>query len=501
MNNELRMMLIYPCSYDTPFDNLKVGLSTLAAILEEKGVYYQYVDYSVHKAGVDALIEQMKRDRINCVGMSCYTFNILDAYDKLQAIKSRLPEVVTISGGPHSTIFPEEALNQGFDIVVNGEGEQTLMELIEFLPEMDMQRLKQVAGISFKGSDGKVVHTKPREMLIDLDSLPMIPYPNVGFPQNYPGSLKLNRKNVQVSMVTSRGCKAHCLFCYRGMRSTLHAAYSPERIVNELVYLKAKFKVNEVFFMDEDFLFDEERIKRLCKLMRGEKLGMIWAACAVRVDIDDHSVLDDMKAAGCYRVGFGIESGSQRVLSRMGKAITLEQAETTVAYANRIGLVTSTNFIVGHHIDADEDVRATSHFINDVIDSDYVKINMMVPYPGTPLYRYLEKRNQIELKDYKHLFTQYDNKALFSTEYLSSEELYKLYVWVKRRYLLNPKTFLKFFRILRKLSDVNTFSYWDSAKEGSVNLIYPLLIKPLLKSGFTMKEYKRSTEKLWNAGE
>jgi radical SAM superfamily enzyme YgiQ (UPF0313 family) len=200
-------------------------------------------------------------------------------------------------------------------------------------------------------------------------------------------------------------------------------------------------------------------------------------------------------------VGFGIESGSQPVLSKMGKGITLEQAERTVRYANRIGLVTSTNFIVGHHIDAEEDVKATSQFINNVIDSDYVKINMMVPYPGTPLYRYLEKRNQIELKDYRHLFTQYDNKALFRTEYLSSEELYELYIWVKRRYLLNPKTFVKFVRILRKLSDVNTFSYWDSAKEGLVNLVYPLLIKPLLKSGSTMKEYTRSRDTLWNAGE
>ena len=107
----------------------------------------------------------------------------------------------------------------------------------------------------------------------------------------------------------------------------------------------------------------------------------------------------------------------------------------------------------------------------------------------------------VKLKDYKHLFTHFDNKALHRTEHLSSAEIYDLYIWVKRRYFLNPKTFFKFFRILAKLSSVHTFSYWNSMKEGTKNLIYPLLIKPLLKSASTSHEYKRSTEKLWNYGE
>ncbi len=498
---DLKVLLLYPSSYDTPFENIKQGLATIAAICETQGVYYKFIDYSVNKLSMDAIIALIRREKITCVGMSCYTFNILDAYEKVQQIKSQVPEVVTVCGGPHPTIFPEEALNKGFDIVVSGEGEETFEELLHVLPDLDRGKLGSIAGIVFKDEQSVTVETGCREMLVDLDELPKLPYESVGFPHDYPGYLKLNKKNTQVTMVTSRGCKAHCLFCYRGMRSTLHAAYTPERVVEDLSFVKSKYGVNEVFFMDEDFLFDEKRIKRLCQLMRSEKLNMIWAACAVRVDIEDHSVLEDMKKAGCYRAGFGIESGSQRVLGKMGKHITLEQAENTIAIANKVGLVTSTNFIVGHHVDTEEDIRATSQFINDRIDSDYVKINMMVPYPGTPLYRYLEKRNHIELKDYKYLFTQFDNKALFRTEHLSSEELYKLYVWVKRRYFLNISTFLKFFRILRKLSGVRTFSYLDAVKEGTVNLVYPLLIKPLVKSLSIRHEYRRSTDKLWNLGE
>ena len=469
----MRFLLYYPYHQEWPCKEkplhlIKHGMAQIAGVLQAKGVEFVYVDGSIEQLSTEAVLDLVRANGIDHIGFSCFSYNLRDTLATLEAVRRELPGTVCIAGGPHATFYGQELLAAGMDMAVRGEAESIFMELVErgFDP-------RGVDGVTYL-QDGQVVCNPDRERITDLDALPWIPYERIGFPDKVTGFLKLNEKNTQVTLMTSRGCRGRCIYCGNPY-GRLIVNMSARRVVDEIEYLADTFGVNDVYFLDEDFANDEQRVRDICTMMmrRGLHERVIWVPLSMRVDVKDHSIFGLMKRAGCYRMGFGVESGSPRVLKKMGKKIDLDKVVRTVDAANRAGLVTTANFTVGHITETPEDIEMTSRFVNG-LNVDYAHINHLVPVPGTRMWLYLQRHNLFNPEDYFDEKLFFYSMPKYNTMHMDYRTLNGLCRKVRRRYFLRPGYFLKMFRVYRKLRKVPTFSLWDSARYYLVSVVYAL---------------------------
>jgi len=482
----MKLLLYYPWhekwpSKLKPLHIIKHGLAQIAGIVEERGIEYIYIDNSVKDYSIDHVMKLIKDNNITHIGMSLFSYNLAEGYALLDAVKAYDKSIVMFCGASHATFYMEEVLEKGFDFLLYGEGELTFMELLD----KDMNP-KGVLGTAYLDDDKKIVIEKQRERVTDLDALPMLPYDKIGFPEDTPGFLKVNSKNIQVTMMTSRGCRGHCVYCGNPYRKLI-VNMSAERIFKEIKMLNEKYGVNEIVFFDEDLLNEEGRVEELCKLLieSGLNKKLIWTALSIRADITNTGIFKLMKEAGCYRMGMGVESGSVRVLKKMGKKISLEEVHRTVKLANEAGLITTANFTVGHLTETREDILMTSDLVNS-LDVDYAAVNHLIPVPGTGMWKFLLKKGYMNPEDYSGDRLFFYSMPKYDTDNLNYKELNDLCRLVRRRYFMRPTYIFKLFKLFLKMRKVPTFSLISSAKY----YMFSVVLSVFYKQATSGKKYK-----------
>ena len=355
-----------------------LGIGYLASALIKEGFDCGVIDGKMEGLSLSDMVERTLGFNPDVLGISSMTNDIVRAHELAQVIKNRLPELKVIIGGPHATALPNDTLKQfpAFDALVAGEGERSIVELLHSIHNSSFKRnLSHIKGIAYRKED-QICINRSRDFIEDLDSL--------DFP-----AWRLFPRTKAYAMYTSRGCPFDCNFCMRAMGNRLRFR-SPENVIAELKLI-ISLGGEYVFFRDETFTVSRKHFARICELIVSNKLNKKFKwACTTHCSAINHDVLKLMKEAGCDLVEFGIESGNDEILKRMGKRLNKEIARKAVKAAKEVGLKTFGNFILGHPYETKETIQQTIDFAKE-LNTTHVSFGAMVPYPGTEIYEMAKK--------------------------------------------------------------------------------------------------------------
>jgi radical SAM superfamily enzyme YgiQ (UPF0313 family) len=352
----------------------RLGLPLLGAMLRDRGIEVSIYCQAFHNIDYADLLSS------DLVGISTTTSTAPEAYRLARRAKEAgLPVVM---GGSHVSFLADEAL-QHADYCVRGEGEYTMMELLDAIESGS--GFAGIDGLSYRIGD-EVRHNQPRGLVEDLDSLP---FPDL--------SLIRGREKIKVTPIaTSRGCPHGCSFCSvikmfgRGYRER-----SIESVVDEIEYLRPA----SVFFYDDNFTADRDRTKSLLELMLKRGVTPPWTA-QVRVDVaKDHELLDLMRRTNCYILYIGFESVNPDTLREYNKKQTVEEMARAVRKLHDYGMMVHGMFVFGADSDDATSLRSTTDFaLKHEIDT--VQFLMLTPLPGTPYFEDLESQGRLLTRDW-----------------------------------------------------------------------------------------------------
>ena len=375
----MKVLLAYkshPEGADDPFTSLlPAGLLSLDAVLRKGGHEVTLANLSGFTR--DRVRRLLKGLRPRVVGISQFTHNRVDSLALAGLAKELDPGCFVLLGGPHATHVCLELLDghPAVDAVVLGEGEATLVELLETLSAG--RNPAGVAGIACRVG-GRAVKSAPRAPIDDLDALP-IPGAQTG------ESICVDYRRQLEFVITSRGCPASCLFCSsplfwgRGVRFR-----SPASVVQEIRLLKERYGLVYFSFRDDTFTADRNRVLEICRLLQQEQLHIMWN-CQSRVTAVDEEMLVAMKRAGCECIQFGVESGSAEMLKALGKRILPADVERAAAAVRRVGINLSVYLITGIPGEGEADLQQTVRLIGSILPQDG-QVSPLVYYPGTQLF-------------------------------------------------------------------------------------------------------------------
>ena len=358
------VVLVYP--YSKPSRDRSVfrfpplGLGYIASYLRANGISVEVVDCTF--IDEKEALSRIWKSSPSIIGIySMYTMEE-KAFRLAELLKDKCD--LLVAGGPLPTVYPERYL-QAFDVVAIGEGEQTMLEIV--IAQKNGGNLSKIDGIAYRknGTDrlstkqNSVVLNPARQLIPDLDS---IPFPARDLFDNYAyiDNCRKTDGHAITSMMTSRGCPYNCDFCSKPVFGNITRMRSSENVVDEIEDVLS-YGYDRVFFQDDCFTLDEQRVEEICDEILNRRLAFKWR-CLSRVDSIKPEIVSKMRQAGCEQIFFGIESGNNSVLKIMKKQFTAEQARKAVETAASEGVETGAFFILGYPGETDQTILDTIRF-------------------------------------------------------------------------------------------------------------------------------------------
>ncbi|OGC04121.1 hypothetical protein A2276_05855 [candidate division WOR-1 bacterium RIFOXYA12_FULL_43_27] len=432
----------------TTSNSPSVGLAYLAAVLLQLGAEVEIISSAAEGLDAKATAAKVLSARPDILGFSISTPAVNNSLKIIKDIISKNNGIKIIVGGPHPTLFPDEFLDHGADVVVRGEGEKTFAVL--YTAFEGGGSLAAINGISYK-NEGRTVHRSDQELIANLDSLPF-PVWELFHLERFKNDF---RKNVFIlPIVSSRGCPACCAFCYKGIFGSRFRARSPQNVVAEINYLIDRFRIEEFAIIDDNFTAEPKRAIAICDLIMAKKIKIPWSLPAgIRVPNVSLELLKKLKAAGCYRVALGVESGNQQILNSINKGITLEQVRKAVKLFKEAGLESVANYMIGNLEETEAAVEQTIKLAIE-LDTDYVQFAKAIPYPGTKMYEQLKKEGRIIAGSWDNYDPFLNSKPIFRHKNLTNNQINAKYREAYRRFYFRPSYLLKRLMRIRSLEDL-----------------------------------------------
>ena len=295
----------------------------------------------------------------------------------------------TVVGGPEPGAYVAEYLSAGADVVVIGEGEITLEELVPALRAPSVERLQQIDGIAFRGVDGSVVRTKPRTQIKDIDNQPWPAREAIDM-ERYVDTWRQHHGMGSVSLITARGCPYHCRWCSHEVFGKTHRRRSPGLVADELEWLLQRYHPEMAWMADDVFTIHHGWLFRYAAELkrRGIKLPF---ECISRADRLNPQVVDTLAEMGCFRVWIGSESGSQRILDAMERGVTVEEVQTAVALCRSAGIQSGMFLMWGYEGEELSDIEATVEHVKRT-DPEIFFTTVAYPIKGTPYFSEVAER-------------------------------------------------------------------------------------------------------------
>ncbi len=362
-----------------------LGLLTLGAYLREHGTAVEMVDLTFER-DARPVGRAAGAFRPEVVGVHTKTLTAARAIEIAEL--AHQAGAVAVAGGPDAATRPELYLDSGFDLVVPGEGEPTLVELAR--RAHDGRPLAGTPGTIARGPSG-LLRGPSRPFLKDLDELPLPAWDLVDM-ERYLGSWEQSTGERRAAVLTSRGCPFDCSWCSKPTFGRSFRQQSPGRVLAELRALKERYGVTYVRFCDDVFGIHRPWLERLLRGMVEERLGLRFE-CLARVDLLKPDLLGEMRAAGLERVYVGVESGSQKMLDLMNRGTKLPQVERTAAALRAAGVRQFWFLMLGYPGETDEDIEATLQLFRRFSPEEY-SVSIAVPVPGTRFHRAVGDRLQ-----------------------------------------------------------------------------------------------------------
>lgn len=368
-----------------------LGIGYVSSFLELAGHKVKIIDPNAEQISCNELIQRIKEYQPDLAGISFTTENRFEAFKAAKRIKKCVPGIKIVFGGPHVWRTADDTLKHlnYVDFIVRGEGEITTLELLDAIEQG--KDLRNIAGISFR-SNNSIVHNPDRALIDNLDEMPFPArhlYPMEKYNYYVFDHEKGRRKTL--NLMTSRGCPFNCNFCATPSNWGRKVRYiSVERIMKEIGELVSKYKAEALWFYDDTFTFNPQRVHDLCDEMIAKRLDLSWY-CEIRIDTVNRELLKKMKDAGCFYVGMGIESASPRILNEVinkGKGFSLEKVTNVIKDCLDFGIIPNPFFIISHPTERFEEAKQTIEYMNrlkQISNKIDISISIMHIYPGTPL--------------------------------------------------------------------------------------------------------------------
>ncbi len=385
-NRKLKVALVIPPTLDMGkmwCPNLPIGLAYLAAVIEKAGHELTLIDCQALEIDHKALGAKLSSFKPDVVGITSVTPFIQSTLKACRVAKENCPDVPVVLGGPHATFMDTQILseNPDVDFIVRSEGEQTFLDLLQTY--FSSGQLEDVLGISFR-KNGQVIRAPNRPYIQNLDELPYPAYQHFALSKYSFFGRRI------LPILTSRGCPFLCSYCVSSrMVGTAFRARDPNKVADELEWLKSEHKAGTFSFYDDAFTYDQKRAIQICEEIKKRKIGIPWD-CQTRVDRISREVLVAMKEADCELVSFGAESGCQKILDAVNKKTTIQQNEAAVKLAREVGLSVAMSVVIGYPGETPDTLKQTFAFIKRA-KPDYVYLCLATPYPGTALRSTVEE--------------------------------------------------------------------------------------------------------------
>ena len=365
--------------------NLPIGLAYLAAVLEKAGRELTVFDCPALEIDHKTLGAKLASFEPDMVGITAVTPTIQSALVSAQVAKEACPGAPVVLGGPHATFMDEQILgeNSAVDVIVRGEGEETLLELVGAVSKSGLKDLDGVAGITFR-KNGQIVRTADRPLIQNLDELPPPAY------EHFPLEKYRVSGRLILPVSTSRGCPIQCSFCVSSrMFGKTYRMRSVKNVVDEIEGLRDKYGADAFTFYDDAFTYDMQRALRICEEIKKRKIELPWN-CQSRVDNVSKETLVKMREAGCEMVYMGVESGCQEILDAVGKNTSIQQNEKAIKWARDAGMFVIISLVIGYPGETTDTLEQTFDLVRR-LKPDEVHLCVATPYPGTALYRLVQE--------------------------------------------------------------------------------------------------------------
>ncbi len=367
--HELKVMKPYP----------PLGILYLSAYLKRAGY-----DVGVHDATFSSLAEfaaRVERERPPVVGI--YT-NLMTKFNVLKMIAAckRLGATVVL-GGPEPANYVEEYLDRGADVIVIGEGEATLADLLPRLAGDGPHKLDGLPGVAYRRDDGGIVRNPPRAYLADLDALPDPDREAIDV-DRYVETWRKHHGLGSVSLICARGCPYHCEWCSHAVYGHTHRRRSPGRVADEVEHLLARYKPDQLWYADDVFTIKHSWFFEYAGELKRRGIRLPFE-CISRADRLNDEVIDRLVEMGCYRLWIGSESGSQRVLDAMRREVRVEQVQAMTRALRRRGIQTGMFIMLGYEGEEIADLEATVDHLKQSAP-DVFLTTVAYPIKGTPYY-------------------------------------------------------------------------------------------------------------------
>lgn len=374
---ELAIMKPYP----------PLGLQCISAYLEVKG--YDNDIFDTTFSSFDDFTQTMLDNQPRVIGIYTNLMTKLNVLRMMSWIKDQpsLAECKIILGGPEVRHHREQFIKHGADAIVFGEGEDSMLELIQQFEQAGPHDLSQITGIAYPLVDGSIMVNVDRPLIKDLDELPLPNRKKID-QQKYFDAWKNRHGYSMITINTMRGCPYACKWCSRAVYGKTYRRRSPENVVDEILDLKANYQFDKIWFVDDVFTINHKWLREFSRLMVAKGAITPYEVIS-RADRMNDEVLRLLKDSGCFRVWIGAESGSQAILDAMTRMVKVEQVAAMIKQSQAHGIEAGTFIMLGYPGETEKDLKATLNYLIDA-NPDHYTLTVAYPIKGTALYEEVE---------------------------------------------------------------------------------------------------------------
>lgn len=431
-----------------------IELMYLAAIAKKAGYECKIKDYSVNNESLSDFARDLKDFNPDYLLINVATPTLESDLSACSVAKEIKSDIVTIATGAYFLSFDTDVLEKYpcLDLIIKGEPEFTFKEVLED------KAYEDILGISYR-INGSVKSNARRPYIEDLDE---IPFPARDILDNNTFK-RPDNSEVQTIIKVSRGCPFHCFFCLAtpvsGAKVRLRSA---KNIVAEIKECVEKYKIKNFIFWSDVFDFNRDWVVILCQEIIDSGLKITWSSNS-RADLIDEDLAKLMYKSGCRLVSMGVESGSQEILDKMGKNLTLDQVRNAVKIFKKAEIKLYNYFVIGLPWEDEEHIEQTIKFAIE-LDSDFVSFYTATALPGSKFYKYIQENNLGDLKDKETYKNAYYYPSV-ATHHISKDRIMELHKSAMKRFYIRPSY------IFKKILGIRSFAEFKNYMSAGLSLL------------------------------
>ncbi|GJM32599.1 MAG: Mg-protoporphyrin IX monomethyl ester oxidative cyclase [Saprospiraceae bacterium] len=391
-----------------------LGLQYIAAYLEQHGFANEIFDTTF--STFNQLQKQLKQSPPDLIGIYTNLMTKLQVLKIIELIKNEptLKHCRIVLGGPEVRHHKENFLKHGADIIAFGEGEITMLELVRHFSEQDNMDLDHIPGIAYLDKDRAVTTTSERAFITNVDELPMPAREKIDW-QRYFDTWRKHHGYAMVTMSTMRGCPYACKWCSRAVYGRSYRRRSPEKVVDELEYLRTNYDFDQIWYVDDVFTVNHKWMRAFAQLVKERDLVIPYEAIS-RADRMNEEIVKLLKESGCMRIWIGAESGSQKVLDAMDRMTEVKKVTEMVQLSQAYGIEAGNFIMLGYPGETEADILETLDYLKKA-KPDVFTLTTAYPIKGTPFYEEVESKFITDLDWSESTDRDIDFKRAYNRKY------------------------------------------------------------------------------------